>query len=80
MTPNIDRVLRGRFQQRRTEGGEKRAQRGGGASSSGTTTAHGEEGAGEYELRLMQLEKQLSELLQKSKVEPTTMLCVTNDF
>ena len=65
VTPNIDRVLRGRSQQRQTKcGGEERkmeSERVGGASSS-----HGEEG--EYGLRLMQLERQLSELLMKSKV------------
>ena len=70
MTPNIDRVLRGGRQQRHTDGGERR-ERGGGASSS--TTANGEEG--DYEQRLMQLERQLSELLQKSKVVPV-MLCL----
>ena len=69
MTPNIDRLSR---QQRRHTEGRERRERGGGASSS--ATANGEEG--DYELRLMQLERQLSELLQKSKVVPI-MLCLS---
>ena len=62
-TPHIDRVLRSQHQRRVTERERRDRERGGGARNGGS-----------YELRLMQLEKQLSQLLQKTKVSKTTKL------
>lgn len=64
MTPHIDRVL-----QQRAKGGRSRAETAGveegGASTSSVTRSE----RGGYESRLMQLERQLSQLLQKNKVK-----------
>ena len=73
MTPHIDRVLHC-YQHRakgRKEGVRGRVERGG-ASSSSTVHAPSEVEGGGYESRLMQLERQLSQLLQKSKVRAKT--------
>lgn len=67
VTPHIDRVLRG--YQRRAEGGRKvgdREREGGGEANTSSPVGGG--GGGGYESRLMQLERQLSQLLQKTKV------------
>ena len=65
-TPHIDKVLH-HYQQRvgKGEGGEVGSGRVGGDSSSSSACWDG----GGYESRLMQLERQLAQLLQKSKVE-----------
>ena len=74
MTPHIDRVLH--CYQHRAKGKRERVreqvERGGkgGASSTSTVHAPSEAEEGGYESRLMQLEWQLSRLLQKSKVKP----------
>lgn len=63
VTPHIDRLL-----QQRANGGRSRAETAGvgGGGGSTSSTAHSEGGG--YETRLMQLERQLSQLLQKNKV------------
>ena len=74
VTPHIDRVLHC-YQHQAERGGrdgrQGRTEReGGGGSSSGTVHGNSEEGG--YESRLMQLERQLSQLLQKNKVKTFT--------
>ena len=74
-TPHIDRVLHS--YQHRAEGGrdgrrgrgpaeERRGERRGSGDNSSSSKSHWKGGG--YESRLMQLERQLSQLLQKSKV------------
>ena len=77
MTPHIDRVLHC-YQHRakgKREGVRGRVERGGkgGASSSSTVHTPSKAEGGGYESRLMQLERQLSQLLQKSKVKTSTL-------
>lgn len=64
MTPHIDRVL-----QQRAKGGGSKSETAAGVGGGGVSTSSTAHSEGEgYELRLMQLERQLSQLLQKNKV------------
>ena len=77
MTPHIDKVLHC-YQHRakgKREGARGRVERGGkgGASASSTVHTPSKAEGGGYESRLMQLERQLSQLLQKSKVKTSTL-------
>lgn len=74
-TPHIDKVLH-HYQQRAGKGEGEEVGRGrvGGDSSSSSAYWDG----GGYESRLMQLERQLSQLLHKSKVELSSYMYIAN--